>query len=122
MISSPDLASVGRQGARDDAGSISARHQVFTFITILIILIILIIITILIILFILFILISELWESCQFCCSPQLCCHLLHPHHHYSHTYQHNDQDQSLASSTVCSPECPDYESSDYAPVSTGVQ
>jgi len=52
--SSPDLASVGRQGARDDAGSISARHQ-----------------------------------------------------------------DHSLASSTVCSPECPDYESSDYAPVST---
>jgi len=52
--SSPDLASVGRQGARDDAGSISARHQ-----------------------------------------------------------------EHSLASSTVCSPECPDYESSDYAPVST---
>lgn len=52
--SSPDLASVGLQGARDDAVSISARHQ-----------------------------------------------------------------DQSVASSTVCSPECPDYESSDYAPVST---
>ena len=31
------------------------------------------------------------------------------------------DQDRgSLASSTVCSPDCQDYESSDYAPVSTG--
>ena len=30
------------------------------------------------------------------------------------------DQEHSVASSTVCSPECPDYESSDYAPVSTG--
>merc|ERR1719242_1743822 len=53
--SSPDLASVGRQGARDDAVSVSARHQ----------------------------------------------------------------DRGSLASSAVCSPECPDYESSDYAPVST---
>ena len=45
IISSPDLASVGRQGARDDAGSISARHQVFTIIAIPIITITIITIT-----------------------------------------------------------------------------
>ena len=28
LLSSPDLASVGRQGARDDGGSVNTRHQV----------------------------------------------------------------------------------------------
>ena len=55
----------------------------------------------------------------QYQCKASGFHHHRHPHHHHHH-HHHHEQDHSLASSTVCSPECPDYESSDYAPVSTG--